>query len=47
MISSYAAGTSNAHSDTELKEALMAKLKPCSTFRYAPLATHAQVKHLT
>eukprot|EP00967_Tisochrysis_lutea_P044798 scaffold54340_cov18-Tisochrysis_lutea.AAC.2 len=43
MISAFAAGTTNARTDVELKEALMTKLKPCPTFRYAPLAAHAQV----
>mmetsp|Transcript_11428 Transcript_11428/g.29770 ORF Transcript_11428/g.29770 Transcript_11428/m.29770 type:complete len:737 (+) Transcript_11428:2-2212(+) len=42
MISAFAAGTTNARTDVELKEALMTKLKPCPTFRYAPLAAHAQ-----
>ncbi|KAF5827151.1 Vps16, C-terminal region-domain-containing protein [Dunaliella salina] len=47
MISAFAAGTTNARTDVELKEALMTKLKPCSTFRYAPLAAHAQEKNVT
>lgn len=46
VITSYAAGssTSVAHGDAELKAQLMAKLRTCPGFRYAPLAAHAQVR---
>jgi len=43
MITAFAAGNNHAQSDAQLKDALMAKLKACPTFKYAPLAAHAQV----